>query len=101
MRAKQHHQTTQHFDAIAHEHHLPLGARVGEGAHKWREHHIKQGKHGYQCCALPFGAAAGLDEFNGGYKQGVVSQGAEKLRRHDGVKTAFHKKSGMQGKRLK
>ena len=29
-------------------------------------------------------------EFDSSYKQGVVSQGAEKLGCHDGVKTAFH-----------
>jgi hypothetical protein len=30
-------------------------------------------------------------QLNSHYKQGVVSQRAEKLRRHDGVKTALHK----------
>jgi hypothetical protein len=39
---------------------------------------------------LPLGTAPGFDQFDSSYKQGVVSQRAEKLRCHDGVKTALH-----------
>ena len=91
VRAKQHHRTTQHLDAIAHEHHLSLGARICKSTHKRCEHHIKQSKHGHQSGALPFGTPTGFDQLDCGHKQSVVGQRAEKLRRHDGVKTALHK----------
>jgi hypothetical protein len=40
--------------------------------------------------ALPLVSATGANEFNSRDKQRVVGQRAEKLGRHDGVKTALH-----------
>jgi hypothetical protein len=39
---------------------------------------------------LPFGATANANELNGRNKERIVGQRAEKLGRHDGVKTALH-----------
>jgi hypothetical protein len=39
---------------------------------------------------LPFCATTYANEFNRRHKKRVVGQGAEKLGRHDGVKTALH-----------
>ena len=90
MCAKQHHQAADHFDGVADEHDLAFGPRVGKGPDKRCEDHIKQCKHGHQSCALPFGTTTDADEFNGCNKERIVGQRAEKLGRHDGVKTALH-----------
>ena len=90
MRAKEHHQTTHHFDGVADEHHLTFGPRVGKGPHKGREHHVKECEHRHQSRTLPFGTTTDANEFNRGDKKCVVGQRAEKLGRHDGVKTALH-----------
>ena len=81
---------TENFNKDAKGNNPLCGAGVGKGTDKWRQHHIKQSEHGDQGGALPFGATRGFDHFNRHHKQGVVSQRAEKLGRHDGVKTAFH-----------
>ena len=39
---------------------------------------------------LPLRCTTGFEQFYGGYEQRVISQRAEKLGRHDGVKTALH-----------
>jgi hypothetical protein len=76
--------------AIAEKHHLPFRARVSKRSDEGREHHIEQREHGHQRRRLPLGRAARAQQFNGHHKQRVVSQRAEKLRRHDGVEAAFH-----------
>ena len=90
MAAKQHQQATQDFDAIAHQHDPTLWKGVCVSAYKRRQHHVKQGKHGYQGRLLPFRGLGATQQLHCAHKQGVVSQRAEKLRRHDGEKTAFH-----------
>ena len=90
MGAKEHHQTAHHLDGVADEHDLTFRSGVGKRAHKRRQHHVKQGEHGHQSGALPLVSATGANEFNSRDKQRVVGQRAEKLGRHDGVKTALH-----------
>jgi len=90
VRAKQHHQAAAHLDEVRQEHHLALGHGVGKCAHHRGQHHIKQRKHGHQGGALPLGLAGAAQQLDGRHKQRVVSQRAEKLRRHDRVETFFH-----------
>ena len=66
------------------------GAGVGKSAHKRRQHHVEQREQRHQGRALPFGGAARAQQFDGSHEQRVVSQGAEELRRHDGVEAALH-----------
>ena len=90
MGAKEHHQTARHLDGVADEHDLAFGSGVGKGTHKRRKHNVKQGEHGHQSSTLPLCAATDANEFNSRDKKRVVGQRAEKLGRHDGVKTALH-----------
>ena len=90
MGAEQHHQAADYLDAVGVEHHLALGHCIGKGADKGRQHHVEEREHRHQCGALPFGAAGGVEQFNGSDEQRVVSQRAEELRRHDGEEAFFH-----------
>jgi hypothetical protein len=91
VQAGQHQQTTHHLDGVAHEHDLALGQRIGKRTDKGRQHHVEQGEHGHQRSTLPLGGAARAQQLHGRHKQCVVGERAEKLRRHDGVKTALHR----------
>ena len=90
MPAKEHEQTADDLDAVAHQHDLAFGVGIGKSAHKRRQNHIKQREHRHQRGLLPLGRLRAAQQLHGSYKQGVVGQRAEELRRHDGEKSALH-----------
>jgi hypothetical protein len=97
MRAEQHHQTADHLDRVADEHHSPFGQGVGKGAHQWRQHHVEDGKDRHQCRALPFGRSRAPHELDRHDKDRVVGQRRKELGRHDRVETALHRWAGWPG----
>ena len=88
--AEQHHQAADDLDQVREEHHPALGQRIGNRADERGQDHIEQREHGHQCGGLPCGLPRAFQQLHPRHEQRVVSQRAEKLRRHDGVKTFFH-----------
>jgi len=87
---EEHHHAAGDLDRVGDEHHPALRDRVGKGPDECRERHVGHGEEEFQQRNHPRRAVELEQLGDRGDQQGVVGEGAEKLRRHDRVETPLH-----------